>query len=75
MPGPQSGKGTGVWNPSTISGNIKRGTGILNNELYIGCLVRNRLTYDTQPGHRETAVALQPARSLEDRGGPAAAHH
>ncbi|WP_260007496.1 recombinase family protein [Leisingera sp. M527] len=31
VPAPQSGKGTGVWNPSTVSGNIKRGTGILNN--------------------------------------------
>ena len=26
----------GPWNPSTIYGNSKRGTGILNNELYIG---------------------------------------
>jgi hypothetical protein len=24
------------WSPSTIYGNAKRGTGILNNELYIG---------------------------------------
>ena len=40
VPGP-SGKG---WGPSTIHGNPKRGTGILNNELYIGRLVWNRLT-------------------------------
>ena len=46
---PQSGKGTGTWNPSTISGNVKRGTGILNNELYTGRLVWNRLTYDRNP--------------------------
>jgi DNA invertase Pin-like site-specific DNA recombinase len=32
IPGPFGGK----WNPSTIHGNPKRGTGILNNELYIG---------------------------------------
>ena len=30
------------WGPSTIYGNWRRGTGILNNELYIGRLVWNR---------------------------------
>ena len=34
--------GTG-WGASTIHGNPKRGTGILNDELYIGRLVWNRL--------------------------------
>jgi len=29
----------GAWGPSTIYGNGKRGTGILNNELYVGRLV------------------------------------
>ena len=38
VPGP-SGK---VWGQSTINGNRRRGTGILNNELYIGQLVWNR---------------------------------
>ena len=33
----------GAWSPSTIYGSSKRGTGILNNELYIGRLVWNRL--------------------------------
>ena len=33
------------WNPSTIHGNPPRGTGILNNELYVGRLVWNRLRY------------------------------
>ena len=37
-----SGKG---WGASTINGNAKRGTGILNNELYVGRLVWNRLRY------------------------------
>ena len=45
IPGP-SGKG---WGPSTIHGNPKRGTGILNNELYIGRLVWNRLRYVKDP--------------------------
>jgi hypothetical protein len=31
-----------TWGPSTIHGNWRRGTGILNNELYIGRLVWNR---------------------------------
>ncbi|MER8778886.1 recombinase family protein [Mesorhizobium sp. M0977] len=33
------------WGPSTIHGNPKRGVGILNNELYVGRLVWNRLRY------------------------------
>jgi DNA invertase Pin-like site-specific DNA recombinase len=50
VPSP-SGKG---WGPSTIHGNRQRGTGILNNELYIGRLVWNRLRYvkDPQTGKR-----------------------
>ena len=37
IPAPRSGgKGKGSWSFSTISGNWKRGTGILNNELYVG---------------------------------------
>ncbi|WP_322111154.1 recombinase family protein [Varunaivibrio sulfuroxidans] len=41
-----SGKG---WGQSTINGNRDRGTGILNNELYIGRLVWNRLRYIKDP--------------------------
>jgi DNA invertase Pin-like site-specific DNA recombinase len=46
-----SGKG---WGPSSIHGNRERGTGILNNELYIGRLVWNRLRYlkDPETGKR-----------------------
>src|SRR5829696_6953735 len=39
----------GAWSPSTIYGNAKRGTGILNNELYAGRLVWNRLHYLKNP--------------------------
>ncbi|MEQ8395858.1 recombinase family protein [Thalassobaculum sp.] len=45
LPGP-FGK---AWGPSTIHGNPRRGTGILNNELYIGRLVWNRLRYVKDP--------------------------
>jgi site-specific DNA recombinase len=37
------------WGPSTIHGNPKRGVGILNNELYVGRLVWNRLRYLKDP--------------------------
>lgn len=39
----------GAWAPSTINGNRKRGTGILNNELYVGKLVWNRQRYSKDP--------------------------
>ncbi len=46
------------WGPSTINGNRERGTGILNNELYSGRLVWNRLTYrkDPQSGKRISRI-------------------
>ena len=37
------------WGCSTIQGNRRRGTGILNNELYIGKLIWNRATYVKHP--------------------------
>jgi site-specific DNA recombinase len=47
--------GGGTWSFSTISGNWKRGTGILNNELYIGNLVWNRQRFikDPETGKRQ----------------------
>ncbi len=43
------------WGPSTIYGNWQRGTGILNNELYIGRLVWNRQHFikDPRTGKRQ----------------------
>jgi len=38
-----------TWSFSTISGNWRRGTGILNNELYIGRLVWNRQRFVKDP--------------------------
>ena len=46
---PDSGRGAGTWGPSTISGNWKRGTGILNNELYVGRLIWNRQRFVKDP--------------------------
>jgi site-specific DNA recombinase len=43
------GPGGEGWTASTINGNPDRGTGILNNELYVGRLVWNRLRYIKDP--------------------------
>lgn len=42
------------WNASTINGNAQRGTGILQNELYVGRLVWNkvRMVKDPDSGRR-----------------------
>ena len=45
VPGPAGAE----WGPSTINGNAARGTGILNNELYVGRMVWNRLKYIKDP--------------------------
>ena len=56
IPGP-SGR---TWGPSTINGNAARGTGILNNELYIGRLVWNRLHYVKDPETGKRISRLNP---------------
>jgi site-specific DNA recombinase len=50
----------GAWSPSTIYGNSKRGTGILNNELYIGRLVWNRLRYVKNPDTGKRVSRVNP---------------
>ena len=57
VPGPQGGE----WGASTIYGNRDRGTGILNNELYIGKLVWNRLRYVKDPETRKRRSRLNSA--------------
>jgi len=54
--GPQGGE----WGPSTIHGNPTRGTGIINNELYVGRLVWNRLRYLKDPGTGKRVSRLNP---------------
>ena len=58
IPGPM-GK---AWGQSTINGNRQRGTGILNNELYIGRLVWNRLTYMKNPETGKRVSKLNPEK-------------
>lgn len=50
----------GMSAPSTIHGNRQRGTGILNNELYIGKLVWNRLRYIKDPETGKRVSRLNP---------------
>ncbi len=59
IPGP-SGVG---WGQSTINGNAERGTGILNNELYIGRLVWNRLRYVKDPATGKRVSRPNPPES------------
>ena len=63
-----------AWGDTTIRGHVNRGTGILNNELYVGRLVWNRLRYHQGPEHRQARVAAQSARGLDHDGSPRAAH-
>ena len=51
-----------TWGPSTINGNRERGTGILNNELYIGRLVWNRLRYIKDPATGKRRSRLNPVK-------------
>ncbi len=55
--GPQGGQ----WGTSTIHGNRERGTGILNNEIYIGQQIWNRLRYvkDPETGKRVSRLNAQ----------------
>ena len=58
------GPGGAPWNPSTIHGNPGRGTGILNNELYIGRLVWNRLRYVKDPDTGKRVSRPNPPSEL-----------
>jgi len=51
------GKG-GHWKQNAINGNRERGTGILNNELYVGQRVWNRLRYTKDPTTRKRVSRL-----------------
>jgi site-specific DNA recombinase len=57
-----------AWGASTIHGNWRRGTGILNNELYIGRLVWNRQHFikDPNTGRRQARLNPEPEWIIED---------
>ncbi len=56
IPGP----GGKSWGDTTIRGNLKRATGIVNNELYIGRLIWNRLRYIKDPSTGKRVSRLNP---------------
>lgn len=56
VPGP-NGK---LWSDTTIRGHVKRGTGLVNNELYIGRLIWNRLRYIKAPSTGKRVSRLNP---------------
>ncbi|WP_183754365.1 recombinase family protein [Pseudochelatococcus contaminans] len=56
IPGP-AGK---LWSDTTIRGHVKRGTGLVNNELYIGRLIWNRLRYIKDPSTGRRVSRLNP---------------
>ncbi len=49
-----------LWTDTTIRGHVKRGTGLLNNELYIGKLVWNRLRYLKNPQTGKRVSRINP---------------
>ena len=49
-----------AWGPSTIYGNWRRGTGILNNDLYSGRLVWNRQRFVKDPTTGKRQARLNP---------------
>ena len=53
----------GFWGPSTIQGNWKSGTEILDNELYVGMLVWNRQTCLRDPDTTKRRARLSPAKA------------
>jgi DNA invertase Pin-like site-specific DNA recombinase len=55
-----AGPETKLWNDTTIRGHLKRGTGIINNELYLGRLVWNKLHYVKDPSTGKRISRLNP---------------
>ncbi len=49
-----------LWSDSTLRGHTKRGTGLLNNELYIGRLVWNRQRYVKDPNTGKRVSRINP---------------
>ena len=55
-----SGPNGASWGPSAIYGNLRRGTGLINNELYIGKLVWNRQQFIKNPDTGRRQARLNP---------------
>jgi len=56
IPGP----GGQLWTGTTLRGHVKRGTGFINNELYVGRLVWNRQRYVKDPSTGKRVSRINP---------------
>ena len=61
LPGPEGRH----WGDTTIRGQIDRGTGVLNNELYVGRLVWNRCSYVKDPKTGKRLARPNPQEQWE----------
>ena len=61
IPGPGGRK----WGDTTIRGQVDRGTGILNNDLYVGIIVWNRCSYVKDPRTGKRLARPNPAEQWE----------
>lgn len=62
-----------LWNDTTIRGHVKRGTGIINNELYVGRLVWNNDT--SRPQHRPAGLSHEPGIGMDRHRGAGTSDH
>ncbi|HEY7283818.1 MAG TPA: recombinase family protein, partial [Vicinamibacterales bacterium] len=62
------------WGPSTINGNWRRGTGILNNTLYVGRAAYNRQRFEKDPTHLP-APGKKPRRRATMKDASEVEHH
>jgi site-specific DNA recombinase len=58
------------WGASSIHGHRVRGTGILNNDLYIGRVVWNKLRYQKDPATGKRVSRLNPEKDWIVKGRP-----
>jgi site-specific DNA recombinase len=58
------------WGASTINGNAARGTGILNNQAYIGKLIWNKLRYVKDPETRKRRSKANKAEAVIEKDVP-----
>ena len=64
VPGPRGGR----WSASTINGNKKRGTGILNNQAYVGRPEHQRQTFrkDPETGRRHAFATAEGVKKTAE---------
>lgn len=58
------------WGPSTINGNAERGVGIINNRLYVGKMVWNKLKYMKDPETGKRRSRLNDDREVIEKDVP-----